>query len=298
MLILSQKVDKMTINSTRKKVTPLDFYEMKKNSEKITVLTAYDYPMAKTLDEAGIDALLVGDSMGMVIYGYSSTLPVEVDDIIRHTQAVARASTRSMVIGDMPFMSFSLDEDAVRNAGKMVKIGNADAIKLEGGREREKAIRLMVDCGIAVMGHIGLTPTYIHQFGGFKVQGKTAQAAERLIEDAKILEEAGVFSIVLETIPWKIAKEITERVNVPTIGIGAGPYCDGQVLVSQDMMGFSEAVYFKHVKKYGDVHEVMKNSAESYLQEVKDGTFPTTEQSHEISEEEFDLLLSKLNNSQ
>jgi 3-methyl-2-oxobutanoate hydroxymethyltransferase len=222
----------MANSSERKKITPLDFYDMKKRGEKITVLTAYDYPMAKVLDEAGIDALLVGDSMGMVIYGHSSTLPVEVEDIIRHSQAVARASTRSMVIGDMPFMSFALPEDAVRNAGKMIKLGNADVIKLEGGREREKAIKLMVEYGIAVMGHIGLTPTYIHQFGGFKVQGKTAKAAERLIEDARILEEAGVFSIVLETIPWKVAKLITESVHIPTIGIGAGPFCDGQVLVS------------------------------------------------------------------
>ncbi len=170
-------------------------------------MTAYDYPMAKVLDEVGIDALLVGDSMGMVVYGYPTTLPVEMDDILRHTRAVARASSRAMVIGDMPFMSFSLPEDALKNAGILVKHGNADAVKLEGGREREKAVKLMIESGIAVMGHIGLTPTYIHQFGGFKLQGKTAQAAENLIENAKILEEAGVFAIVLETIPWKIAKE-------------------------------------------------------------------------------------------
>jgi 3-methyl-2-oxobutanoate hydroxymethyltransferase len=273
-----------------KKVTALEFIEMKKRNEKITMLTSYDYPMAKALDNAGIDALLVGDSMGMVIYGHSSTLPVTVDDTIRHTQAVARAVQRAMVIADMPFMSFALPEDAVRNAGNMLKFGNADAVKLEGGRERVKSIKMMVECGIPVMGHIGLTPQYVHQFGGFKVQGKTATAAERLIEDAKLLEEAGVFSIVLETIPWKIAEEITKVVKVPTIGIGAGPYCDGQVLVAQDMMGFGEATYFKFLKKYANVWDVMVDAGKSYISEVKNGTFPTMENSFEIPEEEFQLF--------
>jgi len=278
----------------KRKITSLDFIEMKRKKVKITILTAYDYPMAKVLDNAGIDALLVGDSVGMAVYGLPNTLPVTVEDIIRHTTAVARAASRAMVIGDMPFMSFALPEDTVRNAGNMIKLGNADAIKLEGGREREKSIRMMIECGMAVMGHIGLTPTYVNQFGGFKVQGKSAQAAERLVEDAKILEEAGVFSIVLETIPWKIAKEITESVHVPTIGIGAGPYCDGQVLVSQDMMGFSEAINFKFVKKYANVNEIMKKAALDYLNDVKKGEFPTTQHSFEITEDEYNLFLEKL----
>jgi 3-methyl-2-oxobutanoate hydroxymethyltransferase len=278
----------------KRKVTPLDFMEMKRKKEKITILTSYDYPMAKALDNSGIDALLVGDSVGMAVYGLPTTLPVTVDDIIRHTTAVARAVSRSMVIGDMPFMSFALPEDTVRNAGNMIKFGNADAIKLEGGREREKSVRMMVECGMAVMGHIGLTPTYVNQFGGFKVQGKTAQAAERLVDDAKILEEAGAFAIVLETIPWKIAKEITDRVHIPTIGIGAGPFCDGQVLVAQDMMGFSETVNFKFVKKYANVNEIMKKAALEYLNDVKKGEFPTTQNSFEISDEEFNLFVEKL----
>ena len=277
-----------------KKITALDFIEMKKKNEKITVLTSYDYPMAKALDAAGVDALLVGDSMGMVIYGHSSTLPVTVEDTIRHTQAVARATQRAMVIADMPFMSFALPEDAVKNAGNMLKFGNADAVKLEGGRERVKSIRMMVECGIAVMGHIGLTPQYIHQLGGFKVQGKNALAAEKLIEDAEMLEEAGVFSIVLETIPWKVAEQITKRVKVPTIGIGAGPYCDGQVLVAQDMMGFAEATYFKFLKKYANVWEIMVNAGKAYIDDVKKSQFPTMENSFEIPEAEFEEFMNQL----
>lgn len=284
----------MSSESKRKKISAIDFIEMKKKKEKIAMLTSYDFQMAKALDKAGIDALLVGDSMGMVIYGHPTTLPVTIDDTIRHTQAVARGVERAMVIGDMPFMSFALNEDALRNAGNIIKYGNADAVKLEGGREREKCIRMMVENGIPVMGHIGLTPTYIHQFGGFKVQGKTATAAGRLIEDARILEEAGVFSIVLETIPWKVAQEITKRVHVPTIGIGAGPHCDGQVLVTQDMLGFGENVYFKFVKKYANVYETMINSGKSYLSEVKNGAFPTTQHSYEISDEEYSEFMNVL----
>jgi 3-methyl-2-oxobutanoate hydroxymethyltransferase len=176
----------------------------------------------------------------------------------------------------------------------MIKIGNADAIKLEGGREREKAIRLMVEAGMAVIGHIGMTPTYVHQWGGFKVQGKNANAAERLIEDAQILEEAGVFAIVLETIPWKVAKEITDRVHIPTIGIGAGPHCDGQVLVAQDMMGFSESSYFKFLKKFGNVAEVMQKAGKGYMDEVKKGTFPTPQYSYDISDEEYAQFMEKV----
>ena len=280
--------------SAKRKITTLDFLEMKKNQEKITMLTAYDYPMAKALDEAGIDAILVGDSMGMVIYGYPTTLPVTVEDVLRHTQAVARGAKHALVIADMPFMSFALPEDALRNAGKFIKFGNANAVKLEGGREREKSIKMMVESGIAVMGHIGLTPQYYNQFGGFKVQGKSADAAAKLIEDAQILEEAGVFSIVLETIPWKIAQEISKSVHVPTIGIGAGPYCDGQVLVSQDMMGFFESTHFKFLKQYANVYKTMTESTQQYIQEVKGTTFPETSHSYEIPEEEYAAFMKKL----
>ncbi len=278
----------------QKKVTTIEFSEMKRRGEKITMLTAYDYPIAKALDNAGIDSLLVGDSMGMVVYGYENTLPVTVEDILRHTQAVARAAKRAMIIADMPFMSFATPEDALKNAGIFIKFGNADAVKLEGGREREKAIKMMVEAGIAVMGHIGLTPQYLHQFGGFKVQGKNAEAASRLVEDALILQEAGAFSIVLETIPWKVAKEITEKVRVPTIGIGAGPYCDGQVLVSTDMLGFQESTYFKFLKKYANVYETVIQSGKAYIDDVKKSVYPTPEHSYEISEEEYKLFIEKI----
>lgn len=276
------------------KITTLDFLSMKENGEKITILTAYDFIMAKALDTVGIDALLVGDSMGMVIYGQDSTLQVTVDDVIRHTQAVARAAKHSMVIADMPFMSFALPEDALKNAGRFIKEGNADAVKLEGGRERVKSIRMMIECGIPVMGHIGLTPQYFHQLGGYKLQGKNAHTAERLIEDALILEDAGVFSIVLEMVPWQVAKEISERVKVPTIGIGAGAYCDGQVLVAQDMLGFSNRKPFKFVKKYADIWNIMLKASQEYINDVKSNQFPLEDNSFNIPEDEYLMLKESL----
>jgi len=279
------------------KITTLDFLSMKKNGEKITVLTSYDYIMAKALDSAGIDALLVGDSMGMVIYGYESTLPVTVEDVLRHTQAVARAAKNSMVIADMPFMSFATPEIALKNAGRFIKEGNADAVKLEGGRERVKSIKMMIECGIPVMGHLGLTPQYYHQLGGYKLQGKNAHAAERLIEDALILEKAGVFSIVLEMVPWQIAKEISSRVRIPTIGIGAGAYCDGQVLVTQDMMGFSNRKPFKFVKKYAEIWDVMVKAGKDYIKDIKNGQFPTQNNSFEIPDDEFLMLKDSLDHN-
>jgi len=255
----------------QKKITAQSFIDMKERGEKITVLTSYDYIMAKALDSAGIDALLVGDSMGMVIYGQDSTLPVTVEDIRRHTQAVKRGTKRSMVI--------------------------ADIVKLEGGRERVKSIRMMIECGIPVMGHIGLTPQYIHQLGGYKLQGKNAHAAEKLIEDALILEEAGVFAIVLEMVPWQVAKEISSRIKIPTIGIGAGAYCDGQVLVAQDMMGFSNGKTFKFVKKYADVWSTMVDAGKEYIKDIKNGQFPAPENSFEIPEDEFLMLKDSIENN-
>jgi 3-methyl-2-oxobutanoate hydroxymethyltransferase len=281
----------------QKKITTQSFIKMKENGEKITILTSYDYIMAKALDSAGVDALLVGDSMGMVIYGQDSTLPVTVEDILRHTQAVKRGAKRSMVIADMPFMSFSTPEIALNNAGRFIKEGNADAVKLEGGRERVKSIKMMIECGIPVMGHIGLTPQYVHQLGGYKLQGKNAHAAERLIEDALILEEAGVFAIVLEMVPWQVAKEISSRIKIPTIGIGAGAHCDGQVLVAQDMMGFSDGKPFKFVKKYADVWNTMVNAGKEYINDIKNGQFPAQENSFEIPEDEFLMLKDSIDNN-
>jgi 3-methyl-2-oxobutanoate hydroxymethyltransferase len=278
----------------QKKITTIEFAEMKKRNEKITMLTAYDYPVAKALDNAGIDSLLVGDTLGMVVYGYDSTLPVTVEDMVRHTQAVARGAKRALVVTDLPFMSFGTPEDALKNAGTIMKFGNADAVKIEGGREREKAVKLMIEAGIPVMGHIGLTPQYMHQFGGFKVQGKSAEAANRLVEDALILQEAGAFSIVLETIPWKIAKEITAKLRIPTIGIGAGVHCDGQVLVSMDMMGFLDTSNFKFLKKYANVYETMMQSGKAYIDDVKKGEYPTTSHSYDISDEEYNAFMEKL----
>ncbi len=280
-----------------KKISTLDFLSMKENNEKITMLTAYDYSMACALDSAGIDALLVGDSMGMVVYGENSTLHVTIEDMIRHTQAVSRAAKRTMVIADMPFMSFALPEDAVRNAGRFIKEGRADAVKLEGGRERAKSVKMMTECGIAVMGHIGLTPQYFHQLGGFKLQGKNAMAAEKLVEDALILEEAGVFAIVLEMVPWQVAQEISKHVNVPTIGIGAGAGCDGQVLVAQDMLGFSPSKPFKFVKQYANIWDSMVKATSQYITDVKSTQFPTQDHSFSIEADEYQMFRTSLANN-
>lgn len=270
-----------------KKITPQSFICMKDKGEKITVLTAYDYLMAQAFEFSGIDALLVGDSMGMVIYGRENTLKVKLDDIIRHTSAVARAAKHAMVIADMPFMSFATPEIALLNAGRALQEGDADAVKIEGGRERVETVKLLVSNGIPVMAHIGLTPQYFHQLGGYKLQGKTAEAAKKLIEDAILLEEAGAFSIVLEMVPWQIAQEISNHINIPTIGIGAGNGCDGQVLVAHDMLGFSNSKPYRFVKKYANIWKLMVEAAESYIHDVKSQNFPTLENSFAISEEEY-----------
>ncbi|MHA1611273.1 MAG: 3-methyl-2-oxobutanoate hydroxymethyltransferase [Promethearchaeota archaeon] len=277
-----------------KKVTPQNFSCMKRKEEKISMITAYDYMMAKAFDYSGIDAMLVGDSMGMVIYGRSNTLKVSIDDIIKHTAAVARATERAMVISDMPFLSFALPEEALRNAGRCLQEGDADAVKLEGGRERIEVIELLVKNGIPVMAHIGLTPQYFHALGGFKLQGKTALAAERLIEDAILLEEAGAFAIVLEMVPWQIAQEISNHINIPTIGIGAGSGCDGQVLVAQDMLGFSNNPKFKFVKQYANAWKIFVEATESYINDVKTAEFPTLEHSFAISEQELATLQTNI----
>ncbi len=264
-----------------KKKTILDILDMKNTGDKITMLTAYDFVMASILDEAGTDLLLVGDTMGMVVHGNPTTLTVTLEDSIRHTQAVARGIKQAMVIGDLPFGTFQVSaEEAVRNAIKLVKIGNAEAIKLEGGSERCAAVQGILDAGIPVMGHLGLTPQSIHKFGGFKVQGRTEETAKVLIEESKKLEKAGIFSLVLEAIPWKVAKKITESISIPTIGIGAGPYCDGQVLVTYDMLGYFD-FKAKFVKRYLNLKEQILKAVKEYNQEVREGKFPDISYSYD-----------------
>jgi len=268
------------------KVTIIDVRLMKEEGRKITMLTAYDYPTAVILDEAGVDIILVGDSLGNVILGYANTIPVTMDDMVRHCAAVSRGVKRALVVGDMPFMSYATIDLAVKNAGRMVQEGGAEAVKLEGGREVSQIVKVLVDNGIPVMGHIGLTPQSIHKFGGYKVQGRTAEAAKKLVEDAETLEKAGVFSIVLECIPWQVAKMITEEVSVPTIGIGAGAHCDGQVLVTHDLLGFFEGFQPRFVKKYANIRQYIKEAVGKYLEEVRSGEYPTLEHSYELPEEE------------
>jgi len=277
------------------KVTTATLREMKTRGERIAMLTAYDYPTARMVDEAGIDVILVGDSLGNVILGYRDTLAVTMDEIVHHTKAVARGTKHALVIGDMPFLSYQAStEDAIRNAGRLIKEGRAEAVKVEGGRSVMDKVEAIVGAGIPVMGHLGLTPQWIHQFGGFKVRGKTEAAARLIMEDAKALEEAGVFSVVLECMPWQLAKMITERVEVPTIGIGAGPYCDGQVLVIHDLLGLSGEFAPKFVKKYAQLESIVMKALADFKGEVKSGKFPSLEHSYEMKGEEFKKLVKHL----
>lgn len=267
------------------RVTTTQIREMKKKGEKIAMVTAYDYPIAKLADEAGIPVLLVGDSLGMVVLGYESTIPVTMDEMIHHTKAVVRGAKHAFIIGDMPFMTYQIStEDAMRNAARFIQEGGAQAIKLEGGETVADKVSRIVAAGIPVQGHIGLTPQSINQLGGFKVQGKTPEVAARLLNDAKALENAGVFSIVLECIPTPLAKLITERVSVPTIGIGAGKYCDGQVQVISDMLGLYTDFVPKHAKQYAKLNTSITSSLAKYIDEVKSGDFPTAKQSYEMDE--------------
>jgi 3-methyl-2-oxobutanoate hydroxymethyltransferase len=265
------------------RVTASQIKEMKKQGEKIAMVTSYDYSMAKLVDEAGMPIILVGDSLGMVVLGYESTIPVTMDEMIHHTKAVVRGTKHALIIGDMPFMTYQISvEDALRNAGRFLQEGGAQAIKLEGGETVAEKVSRIVAAGIPVQGHIGLTPQSIHQLGGYKVQGKTAEVAARLLNDAKALEAAGVFSIVLECVPTPLAKLITERVSVPTIGIGAGIHCDGQVQVINDLLGMYTDFIPKHAKQYAKLHESISTSVSDYISEVKTGKFPTSKQSYEM----------------
>lgn len=265
----------------RKKRTAPSIAAMKKAGEKVAVLTAYDYMTARLVDAAGVDMILVGDSAAMVVLGHENTLPVTLDEMVMLTAAVARARTTALVIGDMPFMSYQASTaDAVRAAGRMVKDGGAGAVKLEGGRKVVEKIGAVLDAGIPVMGHIGLTPQSIHELGGYRVQGKNDETRARLLDDAKALEEAGCFSMVLEAIPWRLGKEITESVSVPTIGIGAGPHCDGQVLVINDIIGYTDGPTPKFVRRYGDAGKVVSEAAEQFAKDVKSGAYPDLDESY------------------
>lgn len=273
------------------KKTVVTFQKAKKEGRKLTMLTAYDYSTAKLMDEAGVDSILVGDSLGNVILGYENTISVTMEDMIHHGAAVARGAKDALVVIDMPFMSYQVSvEEAVRNAGRLMKEGHGGAVKLEGGASVCPQIRGIVEAGIPVVGHIGLTPQSIHAFGGFRVQGKTEAAAKKLVEDAWAVQEAGAFAITLEAVPSELATLITKKLDIPTIGIGAGNGCDGQVLVYQDMLGMFSDFTPKFVKRYAEVGELMKQSFGQYIQEVQAGTFP--EKVHEYTVD--DSIIEKL----
>lgn len=281
--------------SQRKKVTTLTFRQKKERGEPITMLTAYDYPTALAIDNAGIDSILVGDSLAMVVLGYENTLPVTMEEMLHHARAVARGAKAALLIGDMPFMSYQVSvEDAVRNAGRFIQQANMDAIKLEGGRERADAVRAIVSAGIPVMGHLGLTPQSVNQLGGFRAQGKTAAAAKRLLEDAQILEGAGAFSLVLESVPAQVGELISKKLSIPTIGIGAGLGCDGQVLVTHDLLGLFDRFTPKFVKKYANLHEVMNKAFTEYIDDVETKKFPATEHTVEMTDEEWSAFLEEI----
>lgn len=282
-------------SKTQKKVTTHDFRVKKQRGERITMLTAYDYATALALDQAGIDAILVGDSLGMVVLGYENTLPVTMEDMLHHCKAVSRGARRAFLVGDMPFMSYQVSvEKAVENAGRFLQESGMDAVKLEGGRERLDAVRAIVSTGIPVMGHLGLTPQSVHQLGGFRPQGKSALAGKRLLEDALLLQEAGCFSIVLESVPARLGELISQRLQIPTIGIGAGAACDGQVLVTHDLLGLFERFTPKFVKRYAELRKETLQAFSAYIDEVSRGVFPSQEHTVEMPDDEWVALLFEL----
>ena len=275
----------------RKPITTSTIRQMKVEGRPSTMITAYDYAMARNVDEAGIDMILVGDSVGNVMLGYSSTIPVTMDAMIHHTQAVVRGTKYALVVGDMPFMSYQASEaEGLMNAGRFLKEGGCAAIKLEGGSEVCPLVKKMVTAGIPVMGHIGLTPQSVNQFGGFKVQGKDVAAAQKLLDDAKALEAAGAFSIVLECVPAALAAKVSELISIPTIGIGAGNGCDGQVLVCNDLLGISNGFTPKFVKKYRDLHQEIVGAVSEYISDVRDRSFPAPEHTFKIDDEVLEKL--------
>ncbi len=273
------------------KITVKDILEKKKKNEKIVTITSYDYSFAKIVDDSDIDLILVGDSLSMVMLGYKNTLSVTMDEMIHHTKAVSRGVSNALIVGDMPFLSYKINpNEAIKNAGRFIQEGGAEAVKVEGGTEICSTIRAMINADIQVMGHIGLTPQAIYEFGGFLVQGKNIETAKKLIIDAKNLEESGVFSIVLESIPWQIAKLITSSVNIPTIGIGAGPYCDGQILVIHDMLGIFTDIKPKFLKYFGNIGESIRLALKNYKDEVINGIYPDREHSYEFPQQELNKI--------
>ena len=259
--------------------------QMKQRGQRIAMVTGYDYPTARYLDDAGVPVILVGDSLGMVVLGYDSTVPVTMDDMLHHVKAVVRGSQRALVVGDMPFMSYQASSDeALRNAGRFLKEGGCQTVKLEGGERVAETVRRIVESGVPVMGHIGLTPQSVNQLGGYKVQGKTPRAAVQLIRDAHALEQAGCFALVLESVPAPLAKAITHRLSIPTIGIGAGPDCDGQVQVISDMLGLFTDFVPKHTKQYARLADIIQKAVSEYAAEVRSGAFPTLKESYAMDE--------------
>lgn len=276
----------------RKKVTTLTLRQKKARGEPITMLTAYDFATAQAIDRAGLDCILVGDSLGMVVLGYETTLPVTMQDMLHHCRAVARAARFGMLIGDMPFLSYQVStEEAVRNAGSFLQQGGMDAVKLEGGRERRAAVEAIVGAGIPVMGHLGLTPQSVHQLGGFRPQARDASAAVRLLEDALVLQDAGCYALVLESIPGRLAEVVSQRLDIPTIGIGAGVGCDGQVLVTHDLLGLFDRFTPRFVKKYAELHAVMAEALSAYRTDVERRTFPTSEHTVDMSPEAWEAFV-------
>lgn len=281
--------------ATGKKKSILDIQSKKDQGVAVTMLTAYDYPTALLVDKAGIDIILVGDSLGMVVLGMESTVPVTMDEMLHHCRAVARGARNGLLVGDMPFMSYQADiPEAIRNAGRFMKEGFMDTVKLEGGRDVVTTVRAIVDAGIPVMGHIGLTPQSASKLGGYRVQGKTANDALRLLDDARALEEAGCYAIVLEAVPALVAKAISKRLRIPTIGIGAGASCDGQVLVFHDLVGLFDRFTPKFVRQYADVGNIVTEAVQSFAQEVESRTFPAKEHTFSIEEEQFQEFLDRL----
>lgn len=278
----------------RKKITIPDIQKKKQEGRKITLLTAYDYPSGRLIDEAGVDIILIGDSLAMTVLGYESTVPITMDEMIHHAKAVKRGARYGLIIGDMPFMTYNIGEkETVKNAGRFIKEGGCGAVKIEGGTEMAGVVRALVKAGIPVLGHIGLTPQTATQLGGFKVQGKDAASAQKLLDSALALEKAGCFAIILECVPDKLAKLITEKLEIPTIGIGAGAYCDGQALVTNDTIGLFDRFTPKFVKKYADLWPLLLNAFKRYKDEVEGGKFPTEEHSFTMNETELKKIKTK-----
>ena len=273
------------------RVTIRDLSRMKRNGEKIPMITAYDYTSAQLVEQAGVPLILVGDSLGQVVLGYDSTVPVTMDEMVHHIKTVVRGTQRAHVVGDLPFLSYHADvPEAIRNAGRLLKEGGAQSVKLEGGRTQAQTVTRIVESGIPVMGHIGLTPQAVNQLGGYRVQGRSLKDAVRLMEDARALEEAGAYAIVLECVPAQLAQMITECVDVPTIGIGAGAGCDGQVQVFHDMMGLYRDFTPKHARQYAQLGQTIVEATRSYVQDVENEQFPDDSESFKLSESVLEAL--------